>query len=163
MMCIDGSFEEFALAVERFYEGNIRKITEDFFHNSMCMVEAGGIDIIGHLDKIYQNGHLYRGFDFNASWYQKPLEEYLDLVAEKGLIVEINTKNYLGKRQTFPHINTFQSLLRRRIPVMVNSDCHFPDLVNDGREQTIGILKETGFKSTRELIKGAWQDVAIES
>jgi len=137
-------------------------ITKDFFYHSMRMVEAGGIDIVGHLDKIYQNGHLYPGFDFQADWYQKPLKEYLDFIAEKGLIVEINTKNYKSKRQTFPHINTFKSLLRHRIPVMVNSDCHFPDLVDDGQAETLAILKETGFKATRELVQGTWQDVAID-
>jgi histidinol-phosphatase (PHP family) len=45
---------------------------------------------------------------------------------------------------------------------MVNSDCHAPDLVNDGREQTLALLKETGYKATRELVKGVWQDVAID-
>ena len=162
MACIDGPFDEFALALERFYQGNIRLITEDFFRASMQMVETGGFDIVGHLDKIYQNGHLHPAFDFNASWYQKPLEDYLDLIAEKGLIVEINTKNMVRKHQTFPHIDSFKSLYQRRIPVMVNSDCHFPDLVNDGREETLDLLKETGFKVTRELVKGAWQDIAID-
>lgn len=47
------------------------------------------------------------------------------------------------------------------IPVMVNSDCHYPDLVNDGRPEAFEILRQTGFKSTRELIKGEWQDVAL--
>ena len=48
------------------------------------------------------------------------------------------------------------------IPVMVNSDCHYPYLVNDGREKSFKLLKEIGFKSTRELVKGEWQDVAID-
>ena len=47
------------------------------------------------------------------------------------------------------------------IPVMVNSDCHYPDLVNDGRAEAFELLKKAGFKSTRELIGGQWQDVAI--
>ena len=162
MACIDGTYDEFARSVELFYGGNSRKITEDFFHTSMRMVEAGGIDIIGHLDKIYQNGSLHPGFDTHASWYQKLLEAYFDLIAEKGLIVEINTKNFVSKRQNFPDLYTYKLLLKRRIPVMVNSDCHFPDLVNDGRVETLTILQEMGFKATRELVKGAWQDVAID-
>jgi histidinol-phosphatase (PHP family) len=162
MVCIDGPFDEFAHAVDLHYRGNVRLITEDFFRASMQMVETGGFEIVGHMDKIYQNGIHYPGFDINAAWYQQPLEAYLDLIAEKGLIVEINTKNFVGKQQTFPHIETLSSLCKRRIPVMVNSDCHFPDLVNDGRVQTFALLKKAGFHTTRELVKGAWQDVAIE-
>jgi len=162
MACVDGPFDEFALAVEQFYQGDIRLITEDFFNKSKQMVETGGFDIVGHLDKIYQNGRCHPAFDFNAAWYQKPFEDYLDLIAEKGLIVEINTKNMTEKRQTFPRLEALKQLYNRRIPVMVNSDCHFPDLVNDGREETLAILKEIGFETTRELVKGAWQDVAIE-
>ena len=45
------------------------------------------------------------------------------------------------------------------IPVMVNSDCHYPDLVNDGREEAFKLLKEIGFTTTRELVKGTWQDI----
>ena len=161
MACIDGSFDEFSLAVASYYQGNVRLIVEDFFRKSMQMVETGGFEIIGHMDKIYMNGSYHPGFDLHAAWYQKPLDDYLDLIGEKGLIVEINTKNMTHKHQTFPHIETFKSLYQRRIPVTVNSDCHFPDLVNDGREETLGLLKETGFKTTRELVKGAWQDVAI--
>ena len=44
---------------------------------------------------------------------------------------------------------------------MVNSDCHYPDLVNAGRAEAFELLKKAGFKSTRELIGGQWQDVAI--
>ena len=163
MACIDGPFTEFATAVEMFYQGNMRLMTEDFFRASMQMVEAGGFDVVGHLDKIYMNGSRHSGFDIHAEWYQKPLEAYIDLIAEKGLVVEINTKNFVQKQQTFPHIETLKLLHKRQIPVMVNSDCHYPDLVNDGRSETLVLLKETGFKATREIVKGTWQDVAIDS
>jgi len=162
MVCIDGTYSDFALAVDMCYQGNVRLITEDFFRSSMQMIETGGFDIIGHMDKIYMNSCRHPGFDIQAAWYQKPLEAYIDLIAEKGLIVEINTKNFVRKQQTFPHIETLKLLHKHQIPVMVNSDCHFPDLVNDGRQGTLDLLKETGFKATREIVKGAWQDVAID-
>jgi histidinol-phosphatase (PHP family) len=162
MACIDGSFQEFVRAVERYYQGDIRLLTKEFFLASMQMVETGGFEIVGHMDKIYMNGNLHPNFDIHAAWYQGPLNDLMDLIAEKGLIVEINTKNFVRKRHTFPHIENFPALYQRRIPVMVNSDCHFPDLVNDGREETLALLKAVGFKTTRELVKGQWQDVAID-
>ena len=138
MVCIDGSFADYKASVERYFEGDIRKLVTRYYDSTLKMIEAGGIDIVGHMDKIYMNGHKCEGFSFDAAWYQEPFRATLDLIAEKGLMVEINT------------------------PVMVNSDCHYPDLVNDGREKAFKLLKEIGFKSTRELVKGEWQDVAID-
>ena len=52
MMCIDGSFSDFARGVDLHYEGDIRKLVKHYYDSSCAMVEAGGIDIVGHLDKI---------------------------------------------------------------------------------------------------------------
>ena len=161
MVCIDGGYSDFEYGVNRHFGGSIRRITESFFESSMQMVEAGGFDIVGHIDKIYMNGSRHPDFDLNADWYQKPFLKLLDLIAEKGLIVEVNTKNKAGKGQTFPHIGSYKELKKRNIPVMVNSDCHNPDLVNDGREATLALLKDAGYHSTRELVNGKWEDVGI--
>lgn len=162
MVCIDGSFADYKASVERYFEGDIRKLVARYYDSTLKMIEAGGIDIVGHMDKIYMNGHKCEGFSFDAAWYQEPFRATLDLIAEKGLMVEINTKNLEKKQQLFPRKEYLGLLKEMNIPVMVNSDCHYPDLVNDGREKAFKLLKETGFKSTRELVKGEWQDVAID-
>lgn len=162
MTCIDGSYSDFAAAIEQRYKGKIRLAVEDFYHSSMQMVEMGGFDIVGHMDKIYMNASRHPGFDINAGWYYKLIEEYTDLIAQKGLIVEINTKNYLRKQQTFPHLNLFKLLKRQHIPVMVNTDSHFPDLINAGRTDALQLLKAAGFQTTRELVAGKWEDIEIE-
>lgn len=162
MVCIDGSFADYKASVERYFEGDIRKLVARYFDSTLKMITAGGIDIVGHMDKIYMNGHQCEGFSFDAPWYREPFREALDLIARKGLMVEINTKNLATKQQLYPHIEYLRLLKEMGIPVMVNSDCHYPDLVNDGRKKAFELLKEAGFKSTRELVEGAWQDVGID-
>ncbi|WP_304252711.1 histidinol-phosphatase [Parabacteroides gordonii] len=161
MVCIDGAFADYKDSVDRYFEGKISKLVTRYFDSTLKMIEAGGIDIVGHMDKIYMNGHKCEGFSFDADWYQKPFKAVLDLIAQKGLMVEVNTKNLIKKQQIFPRKEYLGLLKDMNIPVMVNSDCHYPDLVNDGRTEAFEILKEIGFKTTRELIKGSWQDVAI--
>lgn len=161
MVCIDGAFADYKDSVDRYFEGKISKLVTRYFDSTLKMIEAGGIDIVGHMDKIYMNGHKCEGFSFDADWYQKPFKAALDLIAQKGLMVEVNTKNLIKKQQIFPRKEYLGLLKDMNIPVMVNSDCHYPDLVNDGRTEAFEILKEIGFKTTRELIKGSWQDVAI--
>ncbi len=161
MVCIDGALETYQQAIKQHYDGNIRKLVAHYFTSIRQMIEAGSIDIVGHIDKIYMNGQKCNGFDLHADWYRKPFEECLHLIAEKGLMVEVNTKNLQKKRELYPHISYLHRLCELKIPVMVNSDCHYPDLVNDGREEAFQTLQAIGFRSTRELINGKWQDVAI--
>lgn len=161
MVCIDGGYQEMETGVDRRFGGSIRRMTEFFFESSMQMVEIGGFDIVGHIDKIYMNGSHHPDFDRHADWYQKPFLKLLDFVAEKGFIVEINCKNFTRKGQTFPHIESFRELKKRCIPIQVNSDCHDPDLVNDGRTETIALLKTAGYRVARELVNGQWEDVAL--
>jgi len=161
MVCIDGAYKDFEAGLNEHFGGNIRRMTEFFFASSMQMVELGGFNMVGHIDKIYMNGSKHPDFDLKADWYQKPFLNLLDLVAEKDLIVEINCKNKTKKGQTFPHIASYKELKKRNIPVAVNSDCHEPHLVNDGRPEVIALLKEAGYTALRELVNGIWQDVEI--
>lgn len=159
MVCIDGAFANFQYAVDAHFGGSIRRLVERYYDSELKMIEAGGIDIVGHIDKIYMNGRRCEGFSPGAAWYKDPFMACLELIAKKGIMVEINTKNLKRKGETFPHPDTLHLLKELNIPVMVNSDCHFPDLVNDGREEAFDYLKQAGFKTTRELIKGKWNEV----
>jgi histidinol-phosphatase (PHP family) len=163
MICIDGSYETFEASVDRHYNSDIKAVVKEYFENSMKMVEAGGFDIAGHIDKIYMNASRHKDFDIEADWYQKPFLELLDLVAEKELIVEINTKNKLKKGQTYPHVNSYKELYKRKIPVIINSDSHYTDLIYSGIEETVPLLQEAGFRSTCELVNGKWEDVGLKT
>ncbi|MDR1524628.1 MAG: histidinol-phosphatase [Tannerella sp.] len=161
MVCIDGPYRDLERGICEHYGGSVRRLTGHFFESSMDMVEAGGFDIVGHIDKIYMNGSRHPDFDMQAAWYRKPFLELLDFIAEKGLVVEVNSKNKIKRGETYPHVTSYGELKKRSIPVVVNSDCHYPDLVNDGREETLALLKNAGYRTTRELVRGKWDDVEI--
>ena len=129
MVCIDGPFREYQKSVDAYYDGDIRKLVAHYFSSTRRMIEAGGIDIVGHMDKIYMNGHKCEGFDLQADWYQKPFNDCLHLIAEKGLMIEVNTKNLVKKQEVYPHTDYLHRLRELDIPVMVNSDCHYPCLL----------------------------------
>ncbi|MCC8094893.1 MAG: histidinol-phosphatase [Tannerellaceae bacterium] len=161
MVCIDGRFADMREGIEQHFEGDVRNLVRHYFDSGMHMVEAGGMDIVGHIDKVYMNCSRYEIFSLEADWYLQPFRDLLQLIAEKGLMVEINTKNMSRKKQTFPHLQFLPLLKELGIPVLVNSDCHFPDLVNDGRKEAFILLKEAGFRTTRELVNGQWEDVPL--
>lgn len=162
MVCIDGGYPEFEASVKRHFEGDIRKIVGYFYENSMKMVEAGGFDMVGHIDKIRMNGGRYPGFDATAPWYRQLFADYLQLIAEKEVMLEINTKNLRTKKELYPFSFYLPLVRDLKIPVLVNADTHYPDLVNDGRREAFDLLKEYGFRTTRELIGGKWTDCPLD-
>ena len=161
MVAIDGSFTEYEQSVDRYFGGDIRKLVKCYFESTLRMIEAGGIDIVGHIDKIHMHGHNFAAFDSSADWYRKPFLDCLDLIKEKGMMVEINTKNLVKKKELYPRQEYLQKIHEMGIPILVNSDCHYPDLVNDGRREAFKLLKQAGFRTTRELIQGEWTDVPL--
>ena len=81
--------------------------------------------------------------------------------AERGIMMEINTKAFLRKGCFFPDIRHFAFIRALGIPVLVNSDAHRPDLINAGRAEALQALKEAGFHTVRQLQGGKWIDVPI--
>lgn len=157
--CIDGDVEEFDDSLKTVYDGDINAAVQRFFEISALMIEKGGFDIIGHFDKISLNASNYKSFDISALVYKNQVAEILQLVKEKGLIMEINTKSLLKKGFTYPHQQFYSLMNELQIPIVVNSDCHYPMNVIDGFEPTFAALKNAGFKTIQQLVNNRWQEV----
>ena len=158
MAAIDGPFEDYDFAVKHYFHNEIQLYVRRYFDSLSHMIDDGGFDIVGHIDKIYMHGQHFADFSVSAPWYVKLLSDCLEKVAQKGLMLEINTKNWTKKQELFPHQSFLPLINELKIPVMVNSDSHYPDLINDGRPEAFELLKKAGFRSTRELIHGQWID-----
>ena len=159
---IDGSFNTFKKGLDSIFSGDIFAATQTFYRYTCEMIELGGFDIIGHLDKIALNGRLIPGIDLSDKWYDDLIQETFRLIAGKGIIVEINTKSFYEKGIVFPGIRYFKQLHQLNIPVMVNSDCHYPDKITDGFSEMHKLLQEAGFQTVRLLNNGQWADIPLK-
>ena len=68
-----------------------------YFVAAMRMVEAGGFDFVGHADKISYNAGICQPDLFRQGWFTDMLKEYFTLIAERGIMMEINTKAFYVK------------------------------------------------------------------
>jgi histidinol-phosphatase (PHP family) len=157
--CIDGDIKEFDKGLKQLYDGDIQLAVKRFFEISNFMIAKGGFDIIGHFDKISFNARFYKDFDVNMPWYKYLIEKTLYQIKEKGVILEVNTKSLSEKEITFPHQQFFPLINDLQIPIVVNSDCHYPTNVIDGFIQTYKLLKINGFTHIQQLINEKWQGV----
>ena len=88
---IDGpKWEVYDEGLQKFFNGDIRRAVRRFFEQSNEMIENEQFDIIAHFDKIKMHNRD-RYFHEDEQWYRKLALETLDLIRQKGLVMEINT------------------------------------------------------------------------
>lgn len=156
---VDSCSEEFKIGLEQMYGGDIKRLVRDFVEQSAAMMEFGGFDIVGHIDKVYQHGIEY--FSLEEKWYQHEIISLLELAKAKDYIVEINTKHH-HLLDFFPHPIFFETIKRLNIPVQVNSDCHQKDRQTAAYQTAYDALSSVGITEERILLQGKWQDVSIK-
>ena len=138
---VDGSFESFKGTMSRYFDDDIRHVVELFYRQSAAMVEAGGFDIIGHFDKIGHNASMFSPGIEDEPWYIALVDNLVDMIIDKRLVVEINTKAHESADRFFPSLRYWRRLIDAGVGIVVNSDAHYPDRVNLGRNAAIEHLK----------------------
>ena len=152
MIDVDGRPDGFIVKLHKYFNGDIRYVVDTFYARTLDMIEAGGFDIIGHFDKIGFNASCFRPGIEEEAWYGKHIDNIIDAIKATDIIVEINTKaweppvgasvdeiaNY--EPRLFPSAEVIRRLCRAGIPLIVNSDSHYPDRINAGRKAAFDII-----------------------
>ena len=159
---LDVAPEIFRQKITDRFDNDLKRVVVGYFDKLMRMVEQGGFDIVGHADKISMNASFCMpGITFEK-WYLDKIKEYFALIAEKEIMMEINTKAFDTKGYFFPNQHHFQLIRDLGIRIVVNSDAHYPEKINAGRPEALRALKEAGITEVYELLGNRWQGVGIE-
>ena len=148
---IDGAkIEPYDEGLDKIFHGDIKAGVKRFFEQSNMMIENEKFEIIGHFDKIKMN-NKGRYFQESDKWYRDLLFETLDLIKQKNLIVEVNTRGmYKGRYDGFyPSEWLFPFLKEMRIPVIISSDGHLAGEVSGCFEQADKALSGAGIEAVR--------------
>lgn len=137
---IDGCYDNFRLKMAKYFREDIRYVVNTFFDQSLEMLSSGGFDIIGHYDKIGHNASHYKPGIEQEAWYLNRLDEFTDEIISSGVTVEINTKAWADHHRMFPSPMLWAKLLSAGVPVIVNSDAHWPHLINASRFEAFRML-----------------------
>ncbi len=156
-------YETYDKGLQKFFQGDIRQGVKAFFNQTNEMISTQHFDVLGHFDKIKMHNRN-RYFTEDESWYQNLIDETLDLVKEKGLIVEINTRGIYKKRSPhlFPDGQALQKLKARNIHIIISSDAHHPSELNAGFSETTQRLLEIGFTTVMEFDGISWLERPLD-
>lgn len=141
MVDIDGKFPAFKERMAKNFGDDIEYVVKMFYSQMMAMVEEGGFDVVGHMDKIGFNASCYRENIDDEPWYDKLVIDLFENIMDHHLTIEINTKAWLQHNRLYPNLKYFGMLKRFNAPVIINSDTHYPTLLNSGRLEAMKLLQ----------------------
>lgn len=126
---IDESPEILVEAVEKYFQGNIYNLIEEYFQTIADIVNKTNADIIGHIDlisKFNENGHL---FDEKDERYICAYTNACDKLLKTDKIFEINTgaisRGY--KTTPYPSNDIYNYLKTKGAKFILSSDSHSKD------------------------------------
>ncbi|OFY49754.1 MAG: hypothetical protein A2W85_07800 [Bacteroidetes bacterium GWF2_41_31] len=160
---IDGSErQKYDDGLDQFFGGDIRKGVTQYYRQMNQMIESQVFDVVGHLDKIKMH-NAGRFFNPEDSWVQDLVDETLDLIKEKSLIVEVNTRGIYKKRADsyFPDQSTLIKVQQLKIPIIISSDAHLPEELNLGFAEARQHLLDYGFKTTLFFDGRHWIEITL--
>lgn len=128
----DGSDERFARYLQDHFGGDLDYVTHKYFDQVEEMVERGGFEILGHLDKIARNAASVRSGVEDEPWWAESVERIIKRAVAKGITIEINTKAYGDCSRFFPAERWWPLLKQHGAKVIFNSDAHWPRRVESG-------------------------------
>ncbi|HMM12386.1 MAG TPA: histidinol-phosphatase [Bacteroidales bacterium] len=146
----------------RFYDGDIRRAVTAFYHQTNQMIQTQEFEVIGHWDKIKMHNQN-RYFTEDEAWYRRLALETLALIAEKGLIVEVNTRGLYKKRcdSLYPSQWLLDEMHIRGIPVIISSDAHHPTELQLGFGTALQAIRQAGYRSVMIFEGGGWKECTL--
>ena len=160
---IDGpKWEVYDEGLQKFFDGDIRRAVCRFFEQSNEMIENEQFDIIAHFDKIKMHNRD-RYFHEDEPWYRKLALETLDLIREKGLVMEINTRGIYKKRYNgfYPSPWLMEEACKMSVPTIISADAHHFSEITLEFEAAEEALKKAGYRSVVNFKDGHWVEVAL--
>ena len=160
---IDGpKWEVYDEGLQKFFDGDIRRAVRRFFEQSNEMIENESFDIIAHFDKIKMHNRD-RYFHEDEPWYRKLALETLDLIREKGLILEVNTRGIYKKRYNgfYPSPWLMEEACKMGVPAIISADAHHFSEITLEFAAAEEALKKAGYRSVVNFKDGRFVEVGL--
>lgn len=160
---IDGSPIVFRDGLNQIFRGSFKDAVTRYFELTRQMINQACPSIVGHLDKIKIQNHDGEFFSESDPWYQQAVIETLNLIAESGAIVEINTRGLYQKKShtSYPSPWIIELMRLRHIPITLCSDAHSPDDLTNQFPETAALLFTLGYRKISILRDGSWESVNL--
>lgn len=160
---IDGAVELFGKGLKEVFQLDYKKAVTLYFRQINEMIEKESPEIIAHFDKIRMNNQN-RFFHTDENWYKKLFMESLDLIAERNVFLEVNTRGVYKKKCSdfFPESQILRVAKEKNISIIISADAHQKAEINAGFELAVERIKAIGYREIMVLSQDKkWETEAI--
>jgi histidinol-phosphatase (PHP family) len=141
---IDSSPKEFEQAMD--VVGGLEPLAIRYYERVAEMVRALNPEVVGHLDLIRKNGHLYGLLDTPA--IRGAADAALEVVRDHHGILDLNTAGWRkGLDSPYPAPWLVQRAREMTVPFCFGDDSHGPDTVGAGIDDAQLYLMENGVQT----------------
>lgn len=159
-MCIDYSEEKFADVIKKV--GGVKNLYLRYFKLYQAMVKTGKFDCVAHLDLVKKFNKNNKYFNEGEQEYKNAVLETLDLIKEKNIAMEINTRGlFKPVGEQYPSKWIIKEAFERGIDITIGSDSHTPNTICKGFDVVKKLLKEIGYDKVCVFKKRKKQYVPI--
>lgn len=121
---------------------DVKDTWERYFGLLKELINTGLFDVVAHIDLPKKFGHVLKKEDL-----LRLSEPVLDLMANKGMAMEINTSGLRKPvKEIYPSLELLKLAKERQIPICFGSDAHEPAMVGYAFEEALRLAKEAGYR-----------------
>lgn len=160
---IDGSKQEiYDEGLKKFFQNDIRKAVTAFWEQTFEMIETQSFDIIAHIDKIKMHNQG-RFFTEQENWYIQLVKKAIQLIYDKNVIVEINSRGLYKKRckDFYPSDFILSEVSKKGIPVVISSDAHKSEELDLFYKEAVTKLLHSGITKIVYLSDDGWKESSL--
>lgn len=145
---IDSSVEEFEHVLK--IAGGLEALAIEYYEAVSKMIEALRPEVVGHLDLVRKNGHLFGALD--TPEIRKAADHTLDVARAHDCILDLNTAGWRkGLDSPYPAPWLLQRATEMGVPVCFGDDSHGPELVGAGIQEAREYLLRNGVTAVTVL------------
>lgn len=161
---VDDEASKFDARVAADAGGDARLVWRAYYRELCALIEAGGFDILGHLDLVVKNNRGGRHFDEGDPAYRAAALEAARLLAGRGIVAEVNYGGMARGKTDAPYPAPFilRELCELGVPATLSADAHAPAHLASHREAAREAARAAGYRSVAVLTKGKWIEVGLD-
>ena len=77
----------------------------------------------------------------DCEYYLRGVEDVLACIHDTGVAVELNTKYLKDTGRLFPNVRWLPMVMETGATLVVNSDAHYPDKLDNGRPEALKLIE----------------------
>ncbi len=149
--------------IDDIYGGNGMQFAKEYYEELSRLPERLVPDIVGHFDIVAKHCEKIPFFDIESKEYKNYALEALHAIAPKCPIYEVNVGGIpRGYRITpYPPKFLLREMKELDCKLVISSDCHNLDYLNQGFDEAITLIRDCGFNEIYELTPDGFKGMKL--